>query len=320
MKAIILAGGHATRLWPLTRDRAKPLLPLGGRPLIDYLVADLEDAVEEVLISTNEKFADDFEDYLAEYDREARVVVEEQASEDEKPGTIGAVIDLLAREDIADDVLILGGDNYFGLDMGGVLEFFEEVDGPVNAVYDVGDREQARAFGVVDTDGDRITGFEEKPSDPPSTLVSTAVYLFPEDQLSLFDDYETYFASTDIPADEYLDEPGRLIEWAHTETAMYAYRFDGDWFDIGTPANYLAAQQEIGETRIDGTANDSNLGSNVWVMDGAEINGSELENCIVFPDAEITDASLHDTIVDREATVDGKELEDAVVGAYSRIS
>ncbi|MDY6774222.1 MAG: NDP-sugar synthase [Candidatus Nanohaloarchaea archaeon] len=319
MKAIVLAGGHATRLWPLTRNRAKPLLPLAGKPLIDHLLEGLEGEMDEILISTNEKFAEDFRDYLEEYGRDARVAVEEQSSEEEKPGTIGAIIQLLEEEEVEDDLLIVGGDNYFGIDFEDLLEFFEEVDGPVNAVYDLEDRKDAGEFGVVETDGERITGFEEKPEEPPSSLISTALYLFPEEQLDLFHRYEEFFSEKDVPREDYLDEPGRLIEWAHRRTAFYAYPFTGGWFDIGTPENYLEAQGELDGRRVEGEVKSSELGGNVWVMEGAVIKGSEVENCIVFPNARIEDAVLEDSIVDRKASVKGVELEGSVVGELSQI-
>ncbi|MFB6245388.1 MAG: NDP-sugar synthase, partial [Candidatus Nanohaloarchaea archaeon] len=123
MKAVVLAGGHATRLWPVTKNRAKPLLPLGERPIIDYILDEIDEEVEETIISTNEKFSEDFEDYIIEFGRDARVVVENQDSEEEKPGTIGAILKLIESEDLEDDLLIVGGDNYFGFDFRELLEF-----------------------------------------------------------------------------------------------------------------------------------------------------------------------------------------------------
>ncbi|MFB6077147.1 MAG: NDP-sugar synthase, partial [Candidatus Nanohaloarchaea archaeon] len=69
MKAIVLAGGHATRLWPLTRNRAKPLLPLAGKPIVAHVLDQLaeKDTVDEVLLSTNAKYADDFRDFAGEH-------------------------------------------------------------------------------------------------------------------------------------------------------------------------------------------------------------------------------------------------------------
>lgn len=320
MKAIVLAGGHATRLWPITKNRAKPLLPLGEKPIIDYIIEDMED-VDEIIISTNEKFAGDFEDYTDEYGRDnVRVVVEEQDSEEEKPGTIGAIIKLLDKEDLDDDLLVIGGDNYYSFDIADFIDFAQEREAPANVVYDVKDKDMATSFGIVDTEGDEITGFEEKPDVPPSTLASTACYFFPEDKVSLFHEYEDHFRETDIPAEQYLDEPGRLIEWAHEQTQMYAYSFDGDWFDIGTPTGYLSAMDAVvdGDV-INGTVQNSQIGDNVFIMEGATVENSIIENSIVFPDAEIEDSNIRDSIIDRDTEVEKTQLNDAIIGEHTSL-
>jgi Nucleoside-diphosphate-sugar pyrophosphorylase involved in lipopolysaccharide biosynthesis/translation initiation factor 2B, gamma/epsilon subunits (eIF-2Bgamma/eIF-2Bepsilon) len=165
MKAIILAGGHATRLWPVTKNRAKPLLPLGERPIIDYIVDDIVDEVDEIIISTNEKFAEDFKNYITENDLEntVRVVVEEQDSEEEKPGTIGAIINLIDQEDLEDDLVVIGGDNYQSFDGAEFIEFCKQKQSPANVVYDVENLDFATQFGIVDVSGEKIIDFEEKP-------------------------------------------------------------------------------------------------------------------------------------------------------------
>jgi len=320
MKAIILAGGHATRLWPITKNRAKPLLPLGEKPIIEYIVEDMED-VDDIIISTNEKFAGDFEDYIKEYNREnARVVIEEQDSEEEKPGTIGAIIKLLDKEGLEDDLLVIGGDNYYSFDIADFLEFAQDKDAPANVVYDVEDKDMASSFGIVDTEGDEITGFEEKPDIPPSTLASTACYFFPEDKVSLFHEYERHFKETDIPAEQYLDEPGRLIEWAHERTPMYAYSFSGDWYDIGTPKGYLNAMNAIvDQDIINGIVENSQIGENVFIMEGATVENSIIENSIVFPEAEIEDSNIRDSIIDRDTEVEKTQLNDAIIGEHTSL-
>jgi len=320
MKAIILAGGHATRLWPITKNRAKPLLPLGEKPIIEYIVEDMED-VDDIIISTNEKFAGDFENYIKEYNREnARVVIEEQDSEEEKPGTIGAIIKLLDKEGLEDDLLVIGGDNYYSFDIADFLEFAQDKDAPANVVYDVEDKDMASSFGIVDTEGDEITGFEEKPDIPPSTLASTACYFFPEDKVSLFHEYERHFKETDIPAEQYLDEPGRLIEWAHERTPMYAYSFSGDWYDIGTPKGYLNAMNAIvDQDIINGIVENSQIGENVFIMEGATVENSIIENSIVFPEAEIEDSNIRDSIIDRDTEVEKTQLNDAIIGEHTSL-
>ena len=320
MKAIVLAGGHATRLWPITKNRAKPLLPLGERPIIDYIIDDMED-VDEIIISTNEKFAGDFEDYKDEYNRDnVRVVVEEQDSEEEKPGTIGAIIKLLDKEGLEDDLLVIGGDNYYSFDIADFIDFSQEREAPANVVYDVKDKDMATSFGIVDTEGDEITGFEEKPDVPPSTLASTACYFFPEENVSLFHDYEEHFKETDIPAEQYLDEPGRLIEWAHEQTPMYAYSFTGDWFDIGTPEGYINAMEAVVDAEVvNGQAENSEIGDNVFIMEGARILDSKIENSIIFPESEIKDSEIRNSIIDRDTDIEDTELNDAIIGRHTSL-
>jgi glucose-1-phosphate thymidylyltransferase len=322
MKAIVLAGGHATRLWPITRNRAKPLIPLNGRPLIDYIVQELEDLdkVDSIYISTNKKFAPDFQAYLNEHDYDkAEIVVENQASEENKPGTIGAVIKLLQQKNADEDYLIIGGDNYYSFQLSDFIDF--AAGRPAIACFDVKSDEQATSFGIVEADHDgKIIDFVEKPENPPSTLASTACYFFPQDTIHLFHDYNRHFAQTDIPKDQYLDEPGRLIEWAHKQQDMYAYSFTGNWFDVGTREGYLLAQRKLHPgNRLDGEVTDCELGENVWVMEGAHVEGTELHECIIFPDVEIREASLKGTIIDQHASLSNVSLKDSLVGEHSQL-
>lgn len=320
MKAVVLAGGHATRLWPVTKDRAKPLLPLGGKPIIEYILKDLQE-LDEVIISTNEKFADDFRNYIDEYNRDnVRVVVENQNSEEDKPGTIGAIINLIETEDLNDDLLVIGGDNYYSFNTSEFLDFCREKEGPVNVVYDVKDFEMAKGFGIVDTEDERIVNFKEKPEEPPSTLASTACYYFPQNQVSLFNEYEEHFKGTDIPADKYLDEPGRLIEWAHKKTNMFAYSFDGDWFDIGTLQGYLDAMKTVTDGNIvNGVVKNSDVGENVFVMEGATLEDVKVENSIIFADTEIRNSEIRNSIVDADCDIEDTDMNDAIVGEHTTL-
>lgn len=321
MKAIILAGGHATRLWPITKNRAKPLLPLGEKPIIDYIVDQLGEA-DEILISTNEKFEQDFEEYSKQKEEDIRVVVEEQDQEEDKPGTIGAIIKLLNQENLEDDLLIVGGDNYFGFDFKNLFEFCREKKSPVNVVCEVRE-EIATQFGIVDvaSEGMKIEGFEEKPEEPPSTLASTAFYYFPEEHLDLYYEYEKHFSeNTDVPADQFLDEPGRLIEWAHKQTDMYAYSFDGEWFDVGTLAGYLDAYGSVvNDKLVEGTVRDTEMEGFVHVMEDATVEDSHLKNSIVFPETVIKNSDVRNSIIDSDSYIEETDLNDALIGRHTQI-
>ena len=85
----------------------------------------------------------------------------------------------------------------------------------------------------VGLDDDRIVSFVEKPADPPSTLAATATYLYARDHVALV---ETYLAEGNPP-----DQPGNLVRWLHTREPVYAYRFEGSWWDIGDREQLLAA-------------------------------------------------------------------------------
>ena len=223
MKALILAAGYATRLYPLTRDRPKPLLELAGRPLVDWIldrIAEVEE-VEEVHLVTNAKFAPAFRAWAP-----PQVVVHDDGtrSEDDRLGAIGD----LAFVDLADDdLLVIAGDNLFDFSLRDFVGFWR-TKGIASAValYDVGDRELARKYGIVELrEDDRVAGFVEKPERPPSTLAATATYLFHREHLALV---SRYLEEGNSP-----DQPGRFVAWLQAREPVYGYRFEGEWLDIG---------------------------------------------------------------------------------------
>ncbi|WP_372912231.1 NDP-sugar synthase, partial [Salinigranum sp.] len=192
MKAVVLAGGYATRLWPITRHRPKMFLPIGDGTVIDTIFEELEadDRVDEVFVSTNEYFADEFETFIAESDYEKPTLsVEETVEEDEKFGVVGAMAQLIDRENVDDDLLIVAGDNLISFGLSNFIDYFEEKSAPSLVAYDVGSREKAKSYGLVELEGDRVVNFQEKPEDPASTLVSIACYVYPQETLPLFDEY-----------------------------------------------------------------------------------------------------------------------------------
>lgn len=239
LKALILAAGYATRLYPLTRNKAKPLLPIAGRPIIDY-IADAIDSVGEIdriYLVTNSKFAASFEEWGKK--RRGRlpvtVIDDGTTSDDDKRGAIGDILFVLERERIDDDLLIVAGDNLFDLDLARFVRFFRG-KGPTIAAYDVGDREAAKRYGIVAVDMEnRIVDFREKPQDPASTLASLGMYALPRDRLEL---YRKYIGEGNSP-----DAPGNFIKWLYKREPVYAYVFSGLWYDIGDLAMYRKADK-----------------------------------------------------------------------------
>jgi len=238
MIAIILAGGYAKRLWPLTKNRPKPLLPVAGKPILKYILEKVEKLpVNRIILLTNMRFRFEFEEWLAVNGyREVEVVADDSRCEEEKPGAVKALAELTAR--LSDDCLIVAGDNLFTDSLKGMVEMFNLLRAPVIALYDVGSLEVAKNYStvVMDEDG-RIVGFVEKPPNPETTLVGTCIYMFPGRILPKVKEY----------VDEGLgaDEPGRFVEWLHEREPVYGYVLEGLWFDIGTPETYAQADRSF---------------------------------------------------------------------------
>jgi glucose-1-phosphate thymidylyltransferase len=235
--AIILAGGYGKRLWPIALNTAKPLLPVCGRPVIEYIMEKLDEVecLRRILISTNLRFEDDFRRWARSYgDERIEVVVEESRSEEEKLGAVKALSRLSQR--LEHDALIVAGDNLF---TGSLTLMVKRYSGrPIIALYDVGDSELARLYGVVRVDDEaRIIDFVEKPEKPFSTLVSTGIYILPR---QIFDMIEEYLGGGGGR-----DRLGDFIQWLHRKTPVYGYVLDGDWWDIGDIESYRRAIETL---------------------------------------------------------------------------
>ncbi|ELY60410.1 Nucleotidyl transferase [Natronococcus amylolyticus DSM 10524] len=319
MKAVVLAGGYATRMWPITKHRPKMFLPIGDATVIDRIFAELEadDRIDEVFVSTNERFADEFEAHLADSKFEKPTLsVEETREEDDKFGVVGALAQLIDRENVDDDLLVVAGDNLLSFDLSEFVDDFFEREAPTLAAYDVGSREKAKSYGLVELEGDRVVDFQEKPDDPKSTLVSIACYAFPRDALSLFDTY--------LEGDNNPDEPGWFVQWLQDREPTYAYTFEGAWFDIGTPESYLdaVAWHLDGESLIadSATLENATIGENVHVMDDVTLIDTELDHAVVFPEATIENGGVRRSIIDEGTRLEDLDLAGALIGAHTTIT
>jgi glucose-1-phosphate thymidylyltransferase len=227
VKLVVLAAGYATRLYPLTLDRPKPLLDVAGRPMLEHVLERLDGiAFDTIYIVTNSKFAPHFSRW-AENRAGVAVIDDGTTSDETKRGAIGDLALVLERERVDDDVFVVAGDNLFSDDLTAFGDYARARNAPVLAVYDVGDLNEIKKYGAVEADeDDRVVAFEEKPPDPKTTLAALALYFYPRVALPLV---HRYLDEGNNP-----DQPGRLIEWMHTRTAVYAWRAPGLWLDIGS--------------------------------------------------------------------------------------
>ncbi len=241
MKAVILAGGYATRLYPLTRDRPKHLLEVDGRPLLELLLERLPlGELDAVYVVTNAKFADRFREWAESYPADVIVLDDGTTSEEDRLGAIGDLQLVIESEGLDDDLIVAAGDSIFTERLDDFARFGRERDAAAIAVYDVGDLEAMKQLSSIGVDADsRLVTFEEKPEQPESTLAGIALYFYPRAIVPLVGEY---LAEGNNP-----DQPGRLIGWLYERTPVYAWRVPGRWFDIGTPET-LAEAERLFET------------------------------------------------------------------------
>jgi len=241
LKAVILAGGYATRLYPLTRDRPKHLLEVDGRPLLELLLERLPlGELDAVYVVTNAKFADRFREWAESYPTDVIVLDDGTTSDEDRLGAIGDLQLVIESEGIDDDLIVAAGDSIFTERLDDFARFGRERDAAAIAVYDVGDLEAMKQLSSIGVDADsRLVTFEEKPEQPESTLAGIALYFYPRAILPLVGQY---LAEGNNP-----DQPGRLVGWLYRRTPVYAWRVPGRWFDIGTPET-LAEAERLFET------------------------------------------------------------------------
>ena len=234
MNALILAAGYATRLYPLTLKKAKPLLDVGGKPIIEWLFDNLSGIsdLRTVYIVTNNKFANDFQQWASAYQKshpglEIKIVNDGSTSDDDKLGAIGDINLVLTRENLTgDDLLVVAGDNLFDQTLIDFVKVAQKGFATV-AVHDVGDLEAMKKYGTVTIDNKGvITNFEEKPKEPKSTLAAVALYYYSREALPLF---TTYLAAGNNP-----DQPGLFLQWLYARKPVGTFEIKGRWLDIGS--------------------------------------------------------------------------------------
>lgn len=304
MHAFILAGGFATRLWPLTEKRAKPLLPIAGKPILNHIIDGLPEQMP-ITVSTNAALQKGFDEWKREGERSnISILIEDTKDDDQKLGALGAVAQWIEQQSIDDDVLLLTGDNYFGFSMEDFLQQFEEGT-PLLAAYDIKDTEQAKAFGTVilESNSTTIAAFEEKPKEPKTTLVSTGCSILPKSTLPILVEY----------AKEHPDNVGGIFEELRRKNqAIQCYVFEEPWFDIGSFSAYLDANSALVEQQVlvqDGAecSNTSTEGS-VVIGEKSKVKDSTLKNVILFERCIVEDCILEDCIVDRNTVLKGIDL------------
>lgn len=317
MKALVLAGGYATRLWPLTKDKAKPLLLVNGKPLVSHVVDKIPHNIE-TYVATNATFKKDFNKWEKSLNRKVHLVFEETSNNNNKLGAIGAIADFVKKYNIKEDLLVIGGDNYFKFE---VADFLANYKGDtLIAAYNIGNLEQAKKFGVLSVQGSKVVEFSEKPQSPKSTLVNTLCCVFPTSIFPILFDFVKIHS----------DNQGSFIEHLVKKTSVQAYITEDDWFDIGSFEGYMEAHRKASKERefnsssrffgVDFWGTNNVIKGNVFIDEGSTIKNSVIDNCIILSNCIIEDSYLKNCIIDENSCICNCKISEQMIEKGSSIT
>ena len=235
MKAIILAAGYATRLYPLTINTPKALLPINQKPIINYIVEELNTVpeIDEIYVVTNSRFAKQFSSWAQNAPGQIPIVVIDDGttSDANKKGAVGDIGFVIDQKQIDDELLVIAGDNFFTYSLRDYVDFYRQKNHDCVCVREWSNKEELSQFGIalLDTDG-RVLDIEEKPAHPKSNLAVFATYLYLRETVPMILEY--------LQVGNNPDAPGNFPAWLYRRKPVYAYVFSGECYDIGTPDSY----------------------------------------------------------------------------------
>ena len=238
MDSIVLAGGFAKRMLPLTKNTPKQLLDVAGEPMLNHVLKSLEKiSPERVILSVNSFFSSHFKQFISDYQGplNLQLFVESSKNEEEKLGALGALNLLFTELKIKGPVFIAGGDNLSDFDLGAMVSKLDRTGKDIIGLFDVEDIELAKLYGIAELKSDRIVNFVEKPSEPKSTLAATAYWLLSREGVLNFFEY--------INSGRDRDALGNFLAWNVDKNEILSVSYRGNWYDIGDLDSYEAAQK-----------------------------------------------------------------------------
>lgn len=316
MKVIVLAGGFATRLWPITENRAKPLLLVDGRTILAHLLEPVIEAgfnPSDIYLGTNQKFLQDFEDELTTMGYGAVHVFCEDAHQDgQKLGALGAISAMIDHYELNDDLLILAGDN--------ILTGFDPAQMRVESnearltVRDVPDLHAARKFGVVELDGETLKGFEEKPENPKSKTVSAGFLSLGKDLLPILQ----AFAAKEPDA-----LGGIFPVLLEQGSKVTAYRTEGEWFDVGSFETYLEAHKTLQSEDFKSEANKmsaaNTFAGKVYLGKDVEVRNCTVVDSIIYPGVTLRNCQISNCVIDQDCHLENLDLSYKVIRQNTKL-
>ncbi len=239
MKCLILAAGYATRLYPLTENFPKPLLEVGGKTILDWLVDDIDTAglVDEYVVISNHKYAHHFEAWAKTKAMKVTVVDDGTSSNETRLGAVKDIQFAIEKLGLADDMLVIAGDNVLDFSLTQFVRYAKEKNTSCIMRYFEPQDQKLTKCGVVEIDeNDRILSMEEKPAQPRSHWCCPPFYYYTREDAKL--------VAKGIASGCGTDAPGSYIAWLCTQTTVHAMEMPGRRFDVGNLESYNKIKEE----------------------------------------------------------------------------
>ena len=229
MKCIILAAGYATRLYPLTLTQPKPLLPVAGKSILDWLVDDIAPLIDEFIVISNHKFAQQFLTWAES--KQQKITVLDDGTESNET-RLGAVKDIqLAAQGITDDCVVMAGDNVLDFSLQRFVYFSQEKGTRCVMCHEENRLEALQKTAVITMDENNlITSNEEKPKEPKGNHAVPLFYFYRTADIHRIQEA--------LDAGCGYDAPGSFAAWSSGQTPMHAYVMPGKRYDIGDMKSY----------------------------------------------------------------------------------
>lgn len=233
MKCLILAAGYATRLYPLTQNFPKPLLKVGEKTILDWLVDDIETArlVDEYVVITNHRFAEHFEKWAAEKSEKITVLDDGTETNETRLGAVKDILFAIETLELSDDLLVIAGDNVLDFSLTKFMDYAVKKGQSCIMRYYEADENRLKKCGVAEISADdRILSMEEKPENPKSNWCCPPFYFYTKADAGL--------VGEGIRAGAGVDAPGSYIAWLSKKRPVYAMEMPGKRFDVGNLESY----------------------------------------------------------------------------------
>lgn len=239
MKCLILAAGYATRLYPLTENFPKPLLQVGVKTILDWLVDDIDTAgmVDEYVVISNHKYAHHFDAWAKTKAMKVTVVDDGTDSNETRLGAVKDIQFAIEQLGLDDDMLVIAGDNVLDFSLTKFLAYIREKGTSCIMRYYEPSEQKLTKCGVVQVDGnEKILGMEEKPARPKSHWCCPPFYYYTRQDARL--------VGKGIEAGCGTDAPGSYIAWLCTQTTVHAMEMPGSRYDVGNLESYNKIRAE----------------------------------------------------------------------------